>query len=223
MVQIIVINSINRYSGKSLLAAHLAVMLATDYKVAVMDECAQSDLSDFVAKRHALNLGKKFNFAVPVYQSLNKQTFADIGQYDVVILDSPSDKYFAYADIFITPLRSQDGLNSLVLRNSLYAGLIWEAKKQRAAQGKNTFKWIVVPNDDTISSEDYEKLTENGKFLGFSVAPKLGNRKEFELGLKQGISVLDKDNSKLKSLFDLPDLYARRDLKKIADFIWQNK
>ncbi len=223
MVQIIVINSINRSSGKSLLAAHLAVMLAKDYKVIVMDNCSKSDLSDFIAKRHTLNLGKNFNLAVPVYQSLSKESFNKADKYDVVILDSPSDKYFAYADVFITPLRGQEGLNSLVLRNSLYASLIWEAKKQRAAKGKSTFKWIVIPNDDSFLSEDYNKLNEAGKFLGFLVAPKIGYRKEFELGLKQGISVLDKDSPKLKTLFDLPDLYARRDLKKITDFIWQNK
>lgn len=223
MVQIIVINSINRSSGKSLLAAHLAVMLAKDYKVVVMDDYAKSNLSDFVAKRYALNLGKDFNLAVPVYRSLNKENFSQADKYDVVILDSPSDKYFAYADVFITPLRGQEGLNSLVLRNSLYASLVWEAKKQRAAKGKNAFKWVVIPNDDTFLQEDYDKLNEAGKFLGFLVAPKIGYRKEFELGLEQGISVLDKDSPKLKTLFDLPDLYARRDLKKITDFIWQNK
>lgn len=223
MVQIVVINSINRYSGKSLVAAHLAVMLAKDYKVAVMDEFSKSDLSDFVAKRHALNLSKDLNLAIPIYQTLNKENFSKIDEYDVVILDSPSDKYFAYADIFITPLRGQEGLNSLVVRNSLYAGLIWEAKKQRAAQGKSAFKWVVLPNDDALLQEDCEKLKETGRFLGFSVAPKLSNRKEFDLGFKHGISVLDKDSPKLKTLFDLPDLYARRDLKKIADFIWQNK
>ena len=97
MVQIVVINSINRYSGKSLVAAHLAVMLAKDYKVAVMDEFSKSDLSDFVAKRHALNLSKDLNLAIPIYQTLNKENFSKIDEYDVVILDSPSDKYFAYA------------------------------------------------------------------------------------------------------------------------------
>ena len=222
MVQIIVINSINNNSGKSLLAAHLAVMLAKDYKVALADDVQKSILSDFVAKRHVQNLNNGYNLPVPTYLSLNKQTFAQIENFDVAILDAPNSKYFQYADIFITMLSGQDGLNSLRQRNSLYASLVWEAKKQRAALKKNTFKWIVVPNDK-FENDDYIALNESGKFLGFSLAPQLNKRPEFANAFTNGISVIDKDTPKLKTLFDLPDLYARRDLKKLADFIWQNK
>ena len=34
---------------------------------------------------------------------------------------------------------------------------------------------------------------------------------------------MDKDIKGLESLFKMPDLYARRNLKKLTDFIWQNK
>ena len=222
MVQVIVINSINNNSGKSILAVHLAVMLAKDYKVMVADEQAKSNISDFLALRHMLNLSKNYSLPIFSYQSLNKQTFTQFENFDVVILDSPSSTYFPYADVFITPLAGQEGLNSLKEKNSLYASLIWEAKKQRAALGKHTFKWIVVPND-TYSDEDYTALSESGRFLGFSLAPQLTRRPEFDTGIKSGITVIDKDIPKLKTLFDLPDLYARRNLKKLTDFIWQNK
>ena len=222
MVQIIVINSINNNSGKSLLAAHLAVMLAKDYKVMVADEQTKSKISDFVALRHMLNLSKNYNLPVFSYQTLNKQSFSQIENFDVVILDSPNSTYFPHADVFITPLAGQEGLNSLKEKNSLYASLIWEAKKQRAALGRNTFRWVIIPND-TYTDADYAILNESGRFLGFSLAPHLTNRPEFDAGLKSGITVIDKDMPKLKTLFDLPDLYARRDLKKLTDFIWQNK
>lgn len=222
MVQIIIINSINQNSGKSLIAAHLAVMLAKDYKVALMDDVIKSKLSYFVASRYNLNLSQNYNLPVPEYHSLNKSSFSQTENYDVVILDAPDSQYFQYADIFITPIFGQVGLESLSVKNSLYASLIWDAKKQRAAMGKNAFKWIVVPNDN-YSQTDYKTLSESGKFLGFNLALPLANRQEFEVGLNSGITVLDKDIPKLKTLFDLPDLYARRDLKKLADFIWQNK
>lgn len=222
MVQIVVINSINQNSGKTLLAAHLSVMLAKDYKVLLMDDKSKSELSDFIALRHVLNLSKNYNLPVPSYLSLNKQSFKQIQEYDVVILDSPDSQYFQFADIFVTPLTSKDGLNSLSERNSLYANLIWNAKKQRALSGKNAFKWVVIPND-TYSQEEYKNLNTSARLLGFSVAPQFLNRKEYGNGFKSGITVLDKDIPQLKTLFDLPDLYARRDLKKLADFIWQNK
>ena len=100
MVQVIVINSINQNSGKTLLAAHIAVMLAKDYKVMLMDDVFKSELSYFIAKRHTLNLSKDYNLPVPIYQSLNKQNFSQIENYDVVILDSPNRQYFQYADIW---------------------------------------------------------------------------------------------------------------------------
>jgi hypothetical protein len=222
MVQVIVINSINQNSGKTLIAAHLAVMLAKDYKVALMDDVFKSELSYFVAKRYNLNMQEGYNLAVPEYHSLNKSTFSQIEKYDVVILDAPNRQYFQYADIFITPLFGQDGFESLSDRQSLYASLIWDAKKQRASMGKNAFKWIAIPND-AYSQDAYKILSESGKILGFGVAPTLPTRKEFSEGLNKAITVLDKDIPQLKTLFDLPDLYARRDLKKLADFIWQNK
>lgn len=224
MAQILVINSSNTASGKTLLAAHLAVMLSRDYKVAVADSLkSESPLATFIAKRYNLNLTKNYNLPVPQYHSLHKDTLNDISScYDIIILDSPDSEYFKYADIFLTPLRGSEGLNSLSLKNSLYASLIWEAKKQRAALGKNAFRWVVCPNDN-YSSEQLRLLEQNSRFLGFSISPALGHREEYNNGLKQGLTVLDKDQPELKTLFDLPDLYARRNLKKIAEFVWQNK
>lgn len=224
MAQIIVISSVNTESGKTLLTAHLAVMLAKDYKVAVMD-CAgeTSPLAMFVAKRYNLNLSKNYLLPVPEYHSLRKETLLWASdKYDVIILDSPDAKYFKEADIFITPLKEFEGLNAIADKKSMYASLLWNAKKNRAAEGKSTFRWVVAPNGD-YSVEDYKKLSEAGKFLGFSVAKRLTNRSVYAEGLKCGITVLDKDQPAFKTLFDFADLYARRDLKKLADFIWQNK
>ena len=220
MVQVIVISSVNQKSGKTLLTAHLSVMLAKEYKTAVFGGANNSTLSDFIAKRHTLNLGKDYNLPIPDYKTLNKQTFETIENYDVVILDSPDSKYFCQADIFITPMRENEGINALSSSNSLYATLVWNSKKQRASSNKNTFKWIVVPNDE-YNKEEYQILEKSSKLLGFSIAPYFTDRPEYTQGLKTGITVIDKDIPKLKTLFDLPDLYARRDLKKLTDFIWQ--
>ena len=81
---------------------------------------------------------------------------------------------------------------------------------------------MVVPNDD-YTDEQIEKISASAKTLGFQISSRLHRRNEYAAGLKNGITVLDKDLPELKTLFDLPDLYARRELKKLASFIWPAK
>ena len=223
MAQVIVINSPNTGSGKTMLSAHLAVILAKDYKTALLDDINNSPLAMFVAKRYTLNLSKRYNLPIPQYYSLKKGILSEINsQYDAIILDSPNAEYFQAADIVLTMLRGKDALQYLTAQNSLFAALIWEAKKKRAAAGQNAFRWIICPNDD-YAPENLQQLKNAGKFSGFSVAPNLNWREEYGKGFRQGVTVSDKDRPELKTLFDLPDLYARRNLKKLTDFIWQNK
>lgn len=224
MAQIILISSINAASGKTTLAAHLGVMLAREYRTAVMDSAGgNSDLAAFIARRYTINLSRNINMPVPEYHSLDKNTFQEIqDKYDVILLDSPHEKYFKQADIWITPIRGEEGLKALTEKNSLYAALVWQAKKQRAAEGKNAFRWIVIPQEK-YSAEINENLAQIGKFWGYAAAPVFPDRPEYAQGLKSGMTVLDKDLPALKTLFELPDMYARRDLKKLAEFIWSNK
>lgn len=223
MAQTIVINSSNIGAGKTLFAAHLAVLLAKDYKTAVLDSVNNSSLAMFVAKRYTLNLSKKYNLPIPQYHSLKKGILSETGsEYDAVILDSPDADYFQFADVLITMLRGQEALQNLITDNSLFTSLIWEAKKKQAATGKNAFRWVVCPNDN-YSEAELQQLKNAGKFSGFGVSPALHWRTEYQEGLQTGITVADKDRPELKTLFDLPDLYARRNLKKLTDFIWQNK
>lgn len=224
MAQIVVINSINPASGKTLIAAHLAVMLAKDYKAAVLDcGAGHSDLAMFVARRYALNLKQDYKLPVPNYHTLESSSFQEICEkYDVVILDSPSEKFYKYADVWITPLRGREGVEAVTDKNNPYLELIWQAKKQRASNGKSAFRWIVVPNDDFLQNDE-NRMTEMGKIMGYKVAPRLGFRPEYTAGMASGTTVLDKDLPALKTLFELPDLYARRNLKKLAEFIWRKE
>ncbi len=224
MAQIIVISSLNTFSGKTLLAAHLAIMLAAEYKTAVLDSASgDSALASFIARRHNLNMSRGYNLLTPPYHTLHKETFESLNQScDVLILDSPEEKYFKYADILLTPLHGKEGASSVASVGSMYASLVWEAKKHRAALGKNAFRWIVCPNDD-YDADDKAKISSAGKIIGFQVSPRLQRRKEYAEGMKTGLTVLDKDLPDLKTLFDLPDLYARRELKKLVAFIWPDK
>lgn len=224
MTQIIALTSFNHLSGKTLIAAHLAVMLAKDYKTAVFEEAnKQSSLSEFIAKRCHLTISDKHALSLPTYHQLFKTNFKELSvPFDVVILDSPAAEFLPLADIVITPLRHLEGFTSLSNAQSPFASTIWEAKKQRASKGKNTFKWIVLPNDDDTAFDNLQ-LQKSAQLLGFEIAPRLENRAEYAQGIKTGITVIDKDIQSLKNLFDMSDLYARRNLKKITDFIWRNK
>lgn len=224
MVQIIVVSSLNTQSGKTLLSAHLGVMLCKDYKTAFFDSMGQnSALANFVAARYHFNLSKNYQLQVPTYFALSKTEITNQAKnFDAFILDAPEPKFFPEADVLITPVVGREGLLALSGPEAPFAALVWDSKKRRAATGKNTFRWVVVPNDD-YTPEQIRRLAETGRFAGFEVAPRLTNRAEFATGLKTGLTVADKDQENLKNLFSMPDLYARRDLKKITDFIWQNK
>lgn len=224
MAQFVILNSINAQTGKTLLAAHLSTMLVRDYKVAVLDSAGEnSALALFTAKRYTLNLSSDYNLPVAPYFSLATTDLEKLKtQYDLLILDSPAEKYFKYADIFITPLRGEEGVNSVAQKNSLYASLLWEAKKQRAANGQNSFRWIVVPND-VYDNRQIEELKNHAPMLGYKIAPRLQTRLEYASGLSQGLTAPDKDLPRLKPLFSLADMHARREIKKLAEFIWQNK
>lgn len=224
MAQIIVVSSINHQSGKTLLAAHLAVMLSKDYKTAVFDSAGEnSPLAKFIAQRYNLGLSKNITMHLPAYHTLLKSDFKELAEkYDAVILDAPDSSFFAKADVLITPVAQAAGLEAVSSANTMFASLVWDAKKRRAAEGKNAFRWVVVPNDD-LTPQDYDRLSKTGKMSGFEVSPRLPRRDELAQGLKTGITVMDKDQQNLKNLFVMPDFYARRDLKKLADFIWQNK
>lgn len=224
MAQIIAISSVNAQSGKTLLAAHLGIMLAKDYRVAVMDSAGEkSALAVFLAKRYTLNLAKEYNLPVPTYHSLDKNILEQSkNDYDVIILDSPDQPYLKDADILLTPIRSEEGVASLTDPRSLFAGLIWNAKKVRAGEGKSAFRWILIPNDEKMIEKKAD-LIRSGKMLGYSIASGLKLRPEYDAGLKSGITIFDKDLPELKSLFEMQDLYARREMKKNAEFIWRNK
>jgi hypothetical protein len=180
-------------------------------------------LALYIAKRYTYTLAHHSDLVLPRYHSLNKNILRETAdQYEVVFLDSPDETYFPLADIFITLVSNSEDLRVLTEKNSPYASIIWQAKKARAAGGRNAFRWVVVPNG-TFSEKDLADLSQSGKFLGFAVAPSLTKRPEYQQGLASGITVLDKDLPEFKSSFGLPDFYARRELKKIAEFIWQNR
>jgi hypothetical protein len=222
MAQVVVIGSFNTNSGKTLLTAHLGVILASLYQTAVADATGQtSSLAFFIGQRYAYNLAHASPLVVPNYHSLSKGIFEEMVQkYDVLLLDSPDFSYWAKADVMITPVNSKEGVQALCAKDSPYAALLWQAKKERAAAGKNAFRHIVVPNG-SLEEADLELLRSSGKLSGFVVAPGLSVRPVYDSGLKSGITVWDKDGPAFVKLFDLNDLYARRELKQLAEFIWR--
>lgn len=224
MTQIIILNSVNSRSGKSLMSAYLATVLSKNYKTALMD-CGNSSKSTafFAAKRQKINREKNLGLPIFDYFPFSKELFEKIrSDYDFVILDSPDVSLFYEADILLTMMSAREGLDSLKFKNSLYAMLVFNAKKQRAIQGKSTFQWLVVPNDD-YDKQDLDAVKQNGMFLGFKLSERLQKNEKLSQGLQNGVTVLDMDLPKLKKEFDLPSFALRRNLKKIFEIMWQNK
>lgn len=160
--------------------------------------------------------------------------------YDVIIIDTPGTKNYLfdeahkYADTLITP--TSDSLIDLnviadidfstkkVGRPSHYAEHIWEVKKQLASQGKPYLNWIVVGNRvSPFNSKNknivFEYLDKLSKLYGFRLCSGIRDRVIYKELFLEGLTVLDMQNETLKMKMSISHLAAKREIRKLAEFI----
>lgn len=224
MPQVIYVSKAGKAKGQTLFAAHLATILAENKKTALVDFNPQNhQLEMFVAKRHHFNLKEKQKLPIPAYIAYQKSNFAEaISKYNFVVLDCSDPALLKEADILITLVREPSAALDLANQKSDISTTIWNAKKSRAAKGKNAFKHIIIP---TISfdKQTAQKLQKSAQQMGYAVAPVLEENKAYADGLAQGIGVLDKNLPFFNNKFSETDFFARRNLKQILEFIFADK
>ena len=66
-------------------------------------------------------------------------------------------------------------------------------------------------------------MKKNASFAGYTLAPRILQNEAYGAGLKEGVTVLDKDMPFLEKKFNQDDFFARRNLKQILEFIWFDK
>lgn len=221
-VPLIAISSPKAGAGKTTLAFNLATALLRDgYKVGVYSQ----NTADFLQKRKELS---KNNPTLKMLRNISKENlFTDIYEdCSAVIADVPTEQnseflpVFSKAHTLITLVQSENDIKWQP--SDAYLNLIWNVKKHQAAAGIKCLNWVVIENKAAAENDSLSTLLQQqSRRFGFRTAAALQNRESYR-HIKDGYGAADLINSKALNM-SMADVYARRELLVLADFIWQHK
>lgn len=221
-VPLIAISSPKAGAGKTTLAFNLATALLRDgYKVGVYSQ----NTADFLQKRKELS---KNNPTLKMLRNISKENlFTDIYEdCSAVIADVPTEQnseflpVFSKAHTLITLVQSENDIKWQP--SDAYLNLIWNVKKHQAAAGIKCLNWVVIENKAAAENDSLSiLLQQQSRRFGFRTAAALQNRESYR-HIKDGYGAADLINSKALNM-SMADVYARRELLVLADFIWQHK
>jgi chromosome partitioning protein len=164
---IIVVGNEKGGAGKSTIAVHLATALLHEgARVAVMDlDVRQQSTNHFFDNRQVWTQANGAVLPQPVLfagerSALLEEAFAC--DADFLLIDTPgadtdlSRRAHQAADLIVTPMNDSfvdfdmlgvvDPVSLDVLRPSLYALTVWEARKKRALERGRSIDWVVLRN-----------------------------------------------------------------------------
>lgn len=219
---VIVVSAAKRKSGNSVLALNLAGALWNDdYNVGLFSSDSDT-LQAFLKMRKMFAQKYKAN----LFQPKQIDNLNDNFDISAMIADISADSYQKHERIFnsahtlITPLNDEKDISWQA--DDEYLNFIWKIKKNQAAQGKKYLNWIVVPYLKDENEKNFSHLPEYSHRYGFRIAPPIYYRDEY-MHVASGYCSADLLNEKLSKQMSLKDVYARREILKLADFIWQKK
>lgn len=157
---------------------------------------------------------------------------------DFIVIDSPGgDSHLsrlahACADTLITPLNDSfvdfDLLGAIdphaadIVRPSIYSEMVWESRKQKAAQARQPIDWIVMRNRTSASKIEAKNKQRVGDALktlsqriGFRLAPGLSERVIYRELFPQGLTLLDLDADGGEGEMRMTHLAARQELRDL--------
>lgn len=222
-VPLIIVSSPKRKRGSSVLALNLAGALWNDnYQVGLYSSELQK-VEKFLTARAEFSHSRKAD----IYQPKLIRNLQSLENVSAIVADISSDDYQQNEDMFnsahtiITPLNSPDDV--LWQADGEYLNFIWKIKKNQAAQGIMYLNWIVVPYLKNEGEADFSlSLSEQAKRFGFRLSPAIYYRDEY-MHVENGYCSADLQKGNLAKIMTLKDVYARREILKLADFIWQKK
>jgi chromosome partitioning protein len=140
------------------------------------------------------------------------QALKRLARMDFIVIDTPgsdsalSRHAHALADTLVTPLNDSfldldllgrlDRAGKRVTRPSIYAEMVWDQRKRRAAAGGRSIDWVVLRNrlttlDARNKREIARLLTELSKRIGFRIVPGFTERVIFRELFPRGLTLLD--------------------------------
>jgi chromosome partitioning protein len=155
---------------------------------------------------------------------------------DLTIVDAPgadtpaSRGAHACADTLVTPLNDSfvdfdllaeiDPETGAIGKPSVYAEMVWEARKLKAGRSRTPIDWILVRN--RLSPLDAKNKRRVGEALaalagriGFRVAPGLSERVIYREMFSAGLTLLDLTDEGAESSFTMSHVAARQELRDI--------
>lgn len=223
---IIVISSATPNVGKTTLALNLAAALWSDnYKVKLFAP-HNAKVRYFLEQRE--NLCRQTGVELPLPELVEQiENNDEPVEKTVIIADIPTaenEKYaavFAKAHTLITVATEIADLHWPLTHP--YVSLIWEAKKNIAARGIKYLNWIAVLNQINGEGADrISQLQDAVKRFGFRVAEPLHYRPAFQY-IENGYCAADMAQFRKLFKMSMSDVYARREILTLTDFLWQNK
>jgi chromosome partitioning protein len=156
---------------------------------------------------------------------------------DLVIIDAPgadtpaSRAAHSCADTLVTPLNDSfidfdllaemDPVTGAIGKPSVYAEMVWEARKIKAATKKTPIDWVLVRNrlsplDAKNKRRVGEALSSLSQRIGFRVSPGLSERVIYREMFSVGLTLLDLTDEGAEASFTMSHVAARQELREIV-------
>jgi len=230
---VIVIGNEKGGAGKSTVAVHLATALMYEgAAVAVLDlDARQQSTGHFFANRLAWAAAKSATLPqpllLPAIAAVDELAASLSAPADFVVVDTPgadtelSRAAHQAANLIVTPMNVLgvvDPVTLEVVRPSLYAEAVWEARKARAAGRGSPIDWVVLRN--RLASTDPrnrrrvdERLTRLARRVGFRPIAGLRDRVIYRELFPFGLTVSDLTRGVRPVQVSLAHVAARQELR----------
>ena len=227
-------------AGKSTVAVHLAAALLHEgARVVIVDlDARQQSTGHFFANRAAWDAAHGAGLpqpgrVVPVRDAESLQA-AFSEPADFVVVDTPgadtelSRAAHGFADLIVTPMNDSfvdfdmlgviDPITLEVLRPSLYAETVWEARKARAIRGGRPIDWVVLRNRlASVEARNRRRVDERlatlSRRVGFRPIAGLRDRVIYRELFPFGLTVSDLSRTVRPVQVSLTHVAARQELR----------
>jgi chromosome partitioning protein len=237
--RIIVIGNEKGGAGKSTITVHLVTALLHEgARVTVIDlDVRQQSTGHFFANRTAWTQAQGTRIPEPEIVPATEVSQLDdglCGEGDFIVVDTPgadtelSRRAHQAADLIVTPMNDSfvdfdmlgvvDPVTLALIRPSLYAMSVWEARKTRAAEHGRSIDWVVLRNRlASFEARNRKRLDERlaalSRRAGFRAIAGLRDRVIYRELFPFGLTVNDLSATVRPVQVSLAHVAARQELR----------
>lgn len=237
--RIIVIGNEKGGAGKSTIAVHtITALLHEGARVTVVDlDIRQQSTGHFFANRTAWTEAQGATVPEPRVMPVADEAELDgalAAETDFIVVDTPgadtelSRRAHRAADLIVTPMNDSfvdfdmlgvvDPVTLALVRPSLYAMSVWEARKNRAAEHGKSIDWVVLRNRlATFEARNRKRIDERlatlSRRAGFRAIVGLRDRVIYRELFPFGLTVNDLSATVRPVQVSLAHVAARQELR----------